>query len=128
MSITAFLVILGCAIAGYWIVSSVMEPGSDGTDESPRPGARDAGPRKVEPRKVSRPALSAPAGKPAASRSVSDAPMPDWYIVLDVGPDATRSEIQAAMKRRLAVAEADGDTLGAARITRAAETGLKLRR
>jgi hypothetical protein len=128
MSITAFLVILGCAVAGYWIVSSVMEPGSDGTDESPSGGARDADPRKVEPRKTSRPALPAPANKPVATRSASDAPVPDWYIVLDVGPDASRSEIQAAMKRRLAVAEADGDTLGAARITRAAETGLKLRR
>ena len=100
-----------------------MEPGSDGTDESPRPGARDAGPRKAP-----RPALPAPAGKPMPTRSAADGPMPDWYIVLDVGPDASRSEIQAAMRRRLAVAEADGDTLGAARITRAAEAGLNLRR
>ena len=128
MSITAFLVILGCAVTGYWIVSSVMEPGSNDTGESPRAGAPDSDTRKIEPRQTPRPALPAPVGKPVATRSAPDGPMPDWYIVLDVGPDASRSEIQAAMKRRLAVAESDGDTLGAARITRAAETGLKLRR
>jgi hypothetical protein len=105
MSITGILIVLGCLVAGYWIVSSVMGPGVDQASE----GRKEAG----------RGQASAPAPAPA------DEPMPDWYIVLDLPPDAVPGEIQAAMRRRLAQAEAAGDARAAARIARAGAAGLR---
>jgi hypothetical protein len=51
--------------------------------------------------------------------------MRDWHIVLDIPRDSSPRDIQAAMKRRLAQAEADRDAAGADRIRRAAEAGLR---
>lgn len=69
----------------------------------------------VAPRRTTPPSMSA------------DAPPFDWYIVLDVPVDASRREILEAVKRRLEVAEASGDTQAPARIARAAAAGMKLR-
>jgi hypothetical protein len=120
MTITSILIIVGCVVAGYWIVSSVMGPGIDVGEEG----------RKAEAKKGPRPGSAS--AKPATSRPALPAaghgPMRDWYIVLDVSPDASRAEIQAALKRRLAQAESAGDMDGVARIARAAEVGLAQRR
>jgi hypothetical protein len=120
MSITSILIIVGCVVAGYWIVSSVMGPGIDMGEEG----------RKAETKKAPRPGPAS--ARPTASRpalpTANQAPMRDWYIVLDVSPDASRAEIQAALKRRLAQAESAGDIDGLARIARAAEVGLAQRR
>lgn len=103
MTITGILIILGCLVAGYWIVSSVMGPGVDQANEARKEVDRGR----------------APAPAPA------DEPMPDWYVVLDLPPDAVPGEIQAAMRRRLAQAEAAGDAPAAARIARAGAAGLR---
>lgn len=64
--------------------------------------------------------------KGARPQDNADVPgQPDWYIVLDIPRNSSRLDIQAAMKRRLAQAEADGDTAGAERIRRAADYGLR---
>lgn len=107
MSITGILVILGCLVAGYWIVSSVMGPGPERVDD----GRKDPG--------------SGPAPTPTPAPAPEDEPMPDWNLVLDLPPDAVPGEIQAAMKRRLAQAEAAGDTQAAARVARAGAAGLR---
>src|SRR5690606_34075017 len=64
-----------------------------------------------------------------ATRSPRPAPRPtptldDWYLVLDVSPDATRQEIQEALKLRLARARADRDAEAMRRVIRAAGTGM----
>lgn len=92
MSLLALiLLIAGCLVAGYWIVSSVMDDSVDVIRKE-----RDAS---------------------AAS--------PNWYLELDIAPDASEAEIRAAMKRRLAQAKSGGDPGAIERITRAAEEGLK---
>jgi hypothetical protein len=104
MSIIDFLIVLACLATGYWIVSSII--GSDSWNDAIRkPDAADR-----------------PSGSPEA------APMRDWHIVLDIPRDSSPRDIQAAMKRRLAQAEADRDAPGADRIRRAAEAGLRERR
>jgi hypothetical protein len=118
MSITGILIILGCLVAGYWIVSSVMGSGVDVMEEG----------RKAEARQQSQRTATAPPSAPGRGKQPElpkDAPMPDWYIVLDVPPDASARDIQAAMKRRLAQAVASGDTMAAARIARAGAFGLQ---
>jgi hypothetical protein len=106
MSFGDILIIVGCAALGWWIVRSVMDPGVDANDQGRGRAAREP---------------------PAAPPSGVTDPMPDWYIVLDVSPDASRADIQSAVKRRLAQAEANGDRAAITRISRAAETGLKPR-
>src|SRR5262245_47193974 len=98
MTITGILIILGFLVAGYWIVSSVMGSGVDVMEEGRKAEARKQSPRRTPVA----PGASQPGAAPALS---DDTPMRDWYIVLDVPPDASRSEIQTAMKRRLAQAE-----------------------
>jgi hypothetical protein len=119
MNIIDILIILGCLAVGYWIVNSVIGKGIDTRDAS----------RKPEPprREDERPALRLPAATPTASSPVKPRPRTghDWFIVLDIPSDSSRKDIQAAMKRRLAQAEANGDAAGAEQIRRAAETGMK---
>ncbi|HUG72021.1 MAG TPA: hypothetical protein VMK82_01235 [Steroidobacteraceae bacterium] len=107
MSLTDILVILGCLGAGYWIVSSVMGPGTD---------VIDAG-RKAETKRQE-------AEQGAATSPPRVLPMRDWHLVLDVPANASRADIQSALKRRLAQAEANADAAGAERIRRAAVAGL----
>jgi len=176
MSFTAFLIIASCVVAGYWIVSSVMEPGEDlpelkrKPEQRPTPVARTAPaahpaptrraaptarpapvtrpasathpasatrpaptPRTFPPTARNTPALRSTAtaqsgsrGGPAPARS-SDTTLRDWHIVLDVPQDAPRAEILAALKRRVAQAQASGDTEAIARITQAGAAALRKR-
>lgn len=99
MSIIDILIVLACLAVGYWIVHSIV--GSDSWNGT--------------------------AGKTKASKppALTVSPMHDWYIVLDIPRDSSHRDIQAAMKRQLAKAEANGDTAAAERIRRAAEFGLR---
>jgi hypothetical protein len=106
------LIILGCLAGGYWLVSSIMGPGIDVTrrrkDEPPGPGGsapRDPGPRD--------PDVDAAAAARAHER--------DWHLILDLPANASQREIEAAYKRRLAKAEASGDSFESIRIRRAYE-------
>jgi hypothetical protein len=167
MSFTAFLIIAACVVAGYWIVSSVMEPGEDLPElqrkpeqrpipvtrtspaAPPAPTTRPAStarpasttrpastPRSIPPTARNTPALrSTTSARPAqpgspgaqAQRSTSNAALRDWHIVLDLPQDAPRSEILAAVKRRVAQAHASGDTEAIARITQAGAAALRKR-
>jgi hypothetical protein len=97
------LIILGCLVGGYWLVSSIMSPGVDLT-RSKRP--------------EDKPAESGAA--PAA-----DAHRNDWHLILDIPADANRREIEHACKRRLAKAESAGDSIEVQRIRDAYAAGLR---
>jgi hypothetical protein len=116
MRIADVLIIAGCLGAGYWIVSSIMGPGVDVMK-----AGRDAeAARKSDaPRTPDTPQKTLP--RPQA-------PEHDWHIVLDVPSDASPRDIEAARKRRLAVAQHAGDIEGAARIQRAADWALRQKR
>jgi hypothetical protein len=105
MSITDLLIVLACLAVGYWIVHSVIS--SDGWG-----GSR----QKPD------------SGDPVSKGSLPPPEARDWHIVLDIPRDASHRDIQAAMKRRLVQADANGDAAGAERIRRAAEYGLRLKR
>lgn len=97
MGITDILIILGCLAGGYWLVSSIMSPGGD----APRREKPSASPQDL-------PQLP----KPVAEKAPSAAANPyarDWHLILDVPATATRSEIDAAYRRRLSQAKASGD-------------------
>ncbi len=106
MSIIDILIIVGCLATGYWIVNSVISPGSKAELPAAKP---EAPPSPRAPR------LAAP----------DTAVVSDWHVVLDIPRDASPRDIQAAMKRRLANAEANGDTHAADHIRRAAAYALK---
>ena len=111
MSIADILIILGCLAAGYWIVHSIMGPGIDITR---------AGREATDARE--QPDTHKPSDAPKNVSAVAD-----WHIVLDIPRDASRRDIEAALKRRLAAAESSGDTAAAARVRQAAEYALRQR-
>lgn len=47
-----------------------------------------------------------------------------WYLLLDVSPNASRGEINHALKLRLARARSDNDTAAVGRLLRAAAIGI----
>jgi hypothetical protein len=119
MHIVDILIILGCLAVGYWIVNSVIGKGID---------TKDAERKAPPPLKEAGKPLLLPGAKPPASApawSAKPGPVHDWFIVLDIPSDSSRKDIQAAMKRRLAQAQADGDTASTERIRQAAEAGMK---
>jgi hypothetical protein len=115
MKLTDILIILGCLAAGYWIVSSVMSPGT-GNDK--KPSSNDPPPRAPE-----QPRLPTPPIRSTASRGANE----EWTLVLDVPRSATRSDIDAAFKRRLAQAQAANDTMEVERVRRAHAAALAQR-
>jgi hypothetical protein len=107
------LIILGCLAGGYWLVSSIMGPGIDLTrrgkpEEKPAAPGTDSG---------------------SNNRTASDAHIRahahDWHLILDVPANAGRRDIEAAFKRRLAKAEASGDSFESIRLRRAHEAALR---
>jgi len=81
-----WIVILGCLVLGYVVVSFLIggrKPGGGGT-QAPESRARDAG-------------AATPDGAPAQA-SAADAP-PHWSQVLEVARDASVDEIRAAYRR-----------------------------
>jgi len=98
------LIILGCLVGGYWLVSSIMSPGIDLTrrkkEEAPDSDAR------------------APDATPRAG---ARAHQHDWHLILDVPADASAREIDAAYQRRLAKAKGSGDEFETIRLRRAYE-------
>jgi hypothetical protein len=122
MSASYVLIGLGLVAVGWWIVRSVMDPGIDPPEEGPRTSP----PRKPQQRpgqKRGAPVTRRP-GPPVRDADALRA----WYLVLDVSPEASAAEIRAAVKRRLAQAEASGDRAAAATIARAAAQASQRRR
>jgi hypothetical protein len=129
MSLIDILIIVACLGTGYWIVNSVL--GGEKKTSKPesgaapgwRPNARPL-PKLPAPPASSKPATG-PVPAPASIRPQGAASVNDWHIVLDVPRDASPRDIQAAVKRRLSQAEADGDAAAAERIRRAGEHALQ---
>jgi hypothetical protein len=119
MNIVDILIILGCLAAGYWIVNSVIGKGID-TGDAQR-GAEQRRGKEAKPA-LQLPAPQQPARPTGTVRALGTHP---WHVELDIPADASRKDIQAAMKRRLGQAETSGDTAGAERIRRAAEIGMQ---
>jgi hypothetical protein len=107
MRIMNILIILGCLVAGYWLVSSIMGAGID-----TKPGTRPDG-------------RAGSAGNKSDPEPGARAHEHDWHLILDVSANADRSEIERAYKRRLAKAESSGDPFEATRIRRAHEAALR---
>jgi hypothetical protein len=61
---------------------------------------------------------------PSASRQPAGNSQP-WHVVLDIPRDASARDIEAARRRRMAAAEAAGDSFEVERIRRAAGEALK---
>ena len=102
------LIILGCLAGGYWLVSSIMGPG---IDLSRHKKDDSAGGDKADPE--------------TRAHSPTHAHAHDWHLILDVPANASRREIEAAFKRRLAKAEASGDGFESIRLRRAHEAALR---
>jgi hypothetical protein len=102
------LIILGCLAGGYWLVSSIMGPGIDLT-------------RQGKPDEKPQPKPTAGSGSAENGRAHAH----DWHLILDVPANASRREIEAAFKRRLAKAEASGDGFESIRLRRAYEAALR---
>lgn len=138
MSMPDFLVIAALIAVARWVIRSVREasvelpPGGESRNRQPaaRPapqrtsGSQRAPAQQRAPAPQRTAAAARTAARPAAANSEWQ---PAWNIVLDVPEDAPRSEIQAAVKRRIAVALSNGDRGAIEEITRAAATGMKLR-
>jgi hypothetical protein len=98
------LIILGCLAGGYWLVSSIMEPGVDLT-------------RKEIPRDAKPPTGDVdPQVNPHAH---------DWHLILDLPAHASRREIEQAYRRRLKKAEGTGDSGEGRRIRLAYEAAMR---
>jgi hypothetical protein len=102
MSIADVLIIAGCLAAGYWIVSSVMGPGS---------------PKRPSP----------PEGKAVKVINAGDANLSNWYLILDVSEFAKRDEITTAYQRKLAQLKGDPHAAESeAKLRAAYDMGMKL--
>lgn len=124
MNIIDILIVLGCLAAGYWIVNSVIGKGIDSKDAERKAPPQYRQPGKPRPLLPGvEPRAKSPAG--TSARTARSGTTHDWFIVLDIPRDSSRKDIQAAMKRRLAQAEANGDAAGAEHIRQAAEAGMK---
>ncbi len=129
MGLGDILIILGCLAAGYWIVSSIMGPGIDVMRAGRDAEARAKEKEKEKEKEKDSAETSVPINRPALPGRVSTSgdpqAVPDWHIVLDIPRDASRRDIEAARKRRLATAENNGDTAAAERVQRAANWALR---
>lgn len=107
MGITDILIILGCLGGGYWLVSSIMSPGTHTPpDNKPPEGTpSDSKPWRDKPASAPPPQLPSPAAPAAATNPYAR----DWHLILDVPATAGRAEIDAAYRRRLSQAKASGD-------------------
>jgi hypothetical protein len=137
MSMPDFLVIAALIAVARWVIRSVREVSVElpsGGEARNRPPAAKPGPQRTSgtqrtsaPQRTSTPLRNtAAASRPATAKRNAEW-LPAWNIVLDLPEDAPRSEIQAAAKRRIAVALSNGDRSAIEQVTRAAATGLKLR-
>jgi hypothetical protein len=109
------LIIIGCAVLGYIIVSLLMNtraddlrPPADRDDPPPSPGTGG---------ETSKPALRAlPApGSPQGG---------DWTMLLDVPRSSTSRDIEAAFRRQASKAEAAGDQAMVGRLRQARDAAL----
>lgn len=75
---------------------------------------------------TTRPASSAASrtAAPRATTPLSNAKLDDWHLLLDVSRNASRREIQEALRLRLARARAERNTDAMRRLMRAAAQGL----
>ncbi len=80
MTITEFVVILACAVAGFWLVSFVVE--AFGSKSKSADDARSS---------------STNEGSRSSDQNVRE---PTWFEVLGVAPTASTDEIKAAYRER----------------------------
>jgi hypothetical protein len=118
MRLLNILIILGCLVGGYWLVSSIMGPGIDVT----RRKKEDASGVDRDSDDSSARARTGTSANTSASASASSrAHEHDWHLILDVPANASQREVEAAYKRRLAKAENSGDDFESIRLRRAYE-------
>jgi hypothetical protein len=114
MRLLNILIILGCLVGGYWLVSSIMGPGID-----TRPGRKPDGGAGNKGNSGNSSNTHADPGAGARAHEH------DWHLILDLPANASRREIEAAYKRRLAKAESSGDSFESIRVRRAYEAAMR---
>ena len=119
------LIILGCLVGGYWLVSSIMGPGID----SARRKKDASGENRVDADSGGRARTGASAGTSTSTSNNASANSRahehDWHLILDVPANASQREVEAAYKRRLAKAESSGDDFESIRLRRAYDAALR---
>jgi hypothetical protein len=131
MDLPDFFIIAAVIAIIRWVIRSLKEPGieapvADGKTQPPptmKPGQKGL---ELKSRATGSQKPGATARRSGAAPRHVDIP-PAWNVLLDVPEGASRSEIQAAAKRRIAQAVSNGDHAATATITRAVAAGLKHR-
>lgn len=99
-------------------------PGPRGTPRPGYPSVRPGNRRNPSTRSNTITTRSASTATQARGALRPAASLDDWHLVLDVSPDATRREVQEALKLRLARARAARDSEAVRRVMRAAAIGI----
>jgi DnaJ-class molecular chaperone len=81
MTINEFVVILACAVAGFWLVSFVVEAFGSKRNIEDQPSGNSSG-----------------KGLRSDEKAVTE---PTWFEVLEVAPTASVNEIKAAYRERV---------------------------
>jgi hypothetical protein len=106
------LIVLGCLVGGYVVVSMLMNIKPD--DLRPPPERDDPPP----------PVPSTPSAATNAARLPPPPRHGDWTLLLDVPRSASARDIEAAFRRQQARAAAAGDQLQLENLRRARDTAL----
>lgn len=112
------LIVIACAVAGYVIVSLLMNTKAD--DLRPPRGRDDEPPRLPSTDDEPRPAATSlpGSGRSAAARGG------DWTLLLDIPRSSSVRDIEAAFRRQRAKAETAGDTAMMERLRQARDAAL----
>jgi hypothetical protein len=112
------LIIAGCAVLGYIIVSLLMNTRAD--DLRPPPDREDPPGPPRSGGEVSRQPAPAVRTLPAPRAAQGD----DWTLLLDVPRSSSARDIEAAFRRQVGKAEASGDQAMVERLRRARDAAL----
>jgi hypothetical protein len=111
------LIVIACAVAGYFIVSLLMNTKADDLRPPPdRDKPDQAPPARDEPRQPTPAVRSLPAPRLQQGG--------DWTLLLDLPRSASPRDIEAAFRRQLGKAEADGDRAMVDRLKQARDAAL----
>ncbi len=111
------LVIIACAVAGYFIVSLLMNTKADDLrpppdrDDPPQPPRNTDSPRQPAPAIRALPAPRPPQGS-------------DWTLLLDLPRSSSSRDIEAAFRRQVGKAQAAGDQAMVERLRQARDAAL----
>jgi DnaJ-domain-containing protein 1 len=121
MTAADLLVFVLCLFVGYWLVSKLLDRGS------PRKPEDQRSPQGVSPPSASRPASPSGHGEylPREAHIDARATLSNWFQILGVRENASKAEIEAACKRRMALYPASALAMMAPERRAAAEDNVR---